>query len=320
MERTERFYKIEKLLRSRTAGVPMAEFLDVLQVSRATLKRDLEYLRDRMQAPIRWNASLRGYELDPNAPMFELPGLWFSPAEAYALVTMQNLLENLQPGLLTPHVRPLLSRIEALLGRGARSRDEVQKRVRVLHQAARSVRLEAFQEAASAVLQRKRLDIRHFNRQRNEETCRVISPQRLVHYRGNWYVDAWCHTAGAVRSFALDAVRAAQLLDEVAREVAESDLDALFTAGYGIFSGANVLWARLRFTPERARWVASEVWHADQRSVLEPDGAYVLEVPYSDDRELLMDILKYGPDVEVLAPATLRRKVAGALRAAAKRY
>lgn len=320
MERTERFYKIEKLLRSRSAGVPLADFLDVLQVSRATFKRDLEYLRDRMQAPIRWNASLRGYELDPKAPTFELPGLWFSPGEAYALLTMQHLLENLQPGLLAPHIKPLLNRIEALLDRGARSRNEIQKRVRVLHQAARSVRLEHFQEVAAAVLQRRRLDIRHFNRQRNEETRRVISPQRLVHYRGNWYVDAWCHNADAVRSFALDAVRAAQPLDEVAREIDASELDALFTAGYGIFSGANVLWARLRFTPERARWVASELWHADQRTMFEPDGAYVLEVPYSDDRELLMDVLKYGPDVEVLAPATLRRAVAGALRAAAKRY
>jgi predicted DNA-binding transcriptional regulator YafY len=76
----------------------------------------------------------------------------------------------------------------------------------------------------------------------------------------------------------------------------------------------------LRFTPERARWVASEEWHPRQKARFEPGGAYVLEVPYGDDRELLMDILKYGPDVEVLAPPALRERVAEALTAARRLY
>jgi predicted DNA-binding transcriptional regulator YafY len=50
------------------------------------------------------------------------------------------------------------------------------------------------------------------------------------------------------------------------------------------------------------------------------DDAYELQVPYSDSRELAMDILKYGPDVEVIAPPELRRLVAGRLLAAAHRY
>ena len=117
MERTERFYKIEQLLRARTS-VPLRTFLGTLEISRATFKRDLEYLRDRMNVPIEWDAESGGYRLDPSAPRAELPGLWFSPAEAYALLTMQHLLENLQPGLLAPHVQPLLA---ASVGEGGLS-------------------------------------------------------------------------------------------------------------------------------------------------------------------------------------------------------
>ncbi len=319
MERTERFYKIEQLLRARTS-VPLRTFLDTLEISRATFKRDLEYLRDRMNVPIEWDAESGGYRLDPAAPRAELPGLWFSPAEAYALLTMQHLLENLQPGLLAPHVQPLLGRLTSILGRGDTSGGEIKRRIRVLHQAARRAKLEHFEVVASAVLKRRRLSIRHWNRGRNEETDRVISPQRLVHYRGNWYVDAWCHKADDVRSFALDAIRAADLLDESAKEVPDTKLDPLFQSGYGIFAGTDLRWAKLRFTPERARWVASESWHPDQKSRFEAGGEYVLEVPYADDRELLMDILKFGPDVEVLAPAALRRRVAEAHRAATAIY
>jgi predicted DNA-binding transcriptional regulator YafY len=71
---------------------------------------------------------------------------------------------------------------------------------------------------------------------------------------------------------------------------------------------------------ERARWVASEVWHPEQRSAFDAKGRYTLEVPYRDDRELLLEILKHGPDVEVLAPDELRAKVHAALARAAAQY
>ena len=319
MERTERFYRMEQLLRE-SRSVSREAFLKELEVSPATFKRDLDYLRDRFKAPIEWDAETRGYRLDPKAPRFELPGLWFSPAETHALLTMQHLLETLQPGLLTPHVRPLLERLRAVLDKGDHSAAEVERRIHVLQQAARKAKLAHFEVIATAVLKRKRLRIRHYNRQRDEETERTISPQHLVHYRGNWYVDAWCHKAEGVRSFSLDVIRAAVLLDEKAKEVPKADLDEHFQSGYGIFAGKNVQWAKLRFTPERARWVSSEDWHPKQKAAFEPDGSYVLEVPYADDRELMMDILKFGADVEVLAPAALRTKVRDALRAAAKRY
>jgi predicted DNA-binding transcriptional regulator YafY len=319
VERTERFYVIERLLRERRS-VPLQVFLDTLEISRATFKRDLEYLRDRFKAPIEWDIEARGYRLDASAPRFELPGLWFSPSETYALLTMQHLLESLQPGLLTPHVKPLLERLRTVLDKGDHSAAEVTKRIHVLQQAARRSKLSHFEVVASAVLKRKRLAIRHYNRERNEETARTISPQHLVHYRGNWYVDAYCHKAEGVRSFALDAVREATLLEDKAKDVPKAELEEHFQSGYGIFAGKAVRWARLRFTPERARWVANENWHPDQKANFEKDGSYVLEVPYADDRELLMDILKFGPEVEVLGPPALRNKVRDALKAAARRY
>ncbi|MGH8618448.1 MAG: helix-turn-helix transcriptional regulator [Burkholderiales bacterium] len=76
--------------------------------------------------------------------------------------------------------------------------------------------------------------------------------------------------------------------------------------GYGIFGGKNVQWARLRFNPESARWVRHEEWHPDQRLTDEPDGSLVMELPFADERELTMDVLKHGSRVEVVGPAALR--------------
>jgi predicted DNA-binding transcriptional regulator YafY len=324
MDRTERFYKIDKLLAERKR-VTFAELIEALSVSPATLKRDLEYMRNRLHAPIIWDRGESAYCFDTQNKLvgdqYELPGLWFNAAEIHALLTMQQLLAGIDSGgLLGPHVQPLIARLNALMGTAENTQEEIRKRVRILGVMARQMPLQHFEVIGSALLRRQRLAIRYYARSTNETTEREVSPQRLVHYRENWYLDAWCHTRDGLRSFSLDSVQAAVMLDKKARDVAQKTLDAALGSGYGIFSGQTVRWAKLKFTAERARWVSAERWHAQQRSRFEDDGRFVLEIPFSDDRELLMDILKYGRDVEVLAPAGLRQRVAEEVRALADFY
>lgn len=322
MDRTERFYKIHQLLAARRA-VRLRELLHALGVSRATFKRDLEYMRDRLNAPIEWDRATGGYryaQRAKDAPRYELPGLWFNPSEIRALLTMQHLLANLQPGLLDPHVKPLLARLRSLLGAGEHSAEEIERRIRIIHLGARAVKLPHFESVATALLNRQRLHIVYVSRSSNERTERDVSPQRLVHYRENWYLDAWCHLREDIRSFAVDAIQEAAVLDKRAKSVPERELDEVLASGYGIFSGRATTWAKLRFTPERARWVAAEEWHPEQKGRFDPDGSYVLEIPFSDHRELAMDVLRHGPHVEVLEPQSLRDAVQQQLAAALARY
>ena len=321
MERLERFYKIHQLLTDRKTAVAFSILKKTLGVSPATLKRDIEYMRSRFNAPIEYDREANGYRFgEPRpGPRYELPGLWFSADEAYALLTMHTLLAELQPGLLEPHIRPLQDRVRAVLG-GEPAWRGVEKRIRVFQPERRTAPTEYFGIIATGVLRRSKLWIRHFNRKENRETEREISPQRLVHYRDNWYVDAYCHKSEGLRTFAVDAIRAAELRDGRAKEVPAAELDEHLGSGYGIFAGKEVEWATLRFSAEAARWVSAQSWHPNQTTKWEKDGSYVLEIPYANDRELLMEILKFGADVEVLGPASLRDRVAAALGEALTRY
>jgi predicted DNA-binding transcriptional regulator YafY len=322
VDRTERFYRIDHLIRERGV-VPVKDFLRELEVSLATFKRDIEYMRSRHYAPIVWDRDQNGYRFETppkDAPKYELPGLWFNPREAQALLTMEHLLESLEPSLLGAHVQPLKARLAALLSTGDRSVDEVRRRIRVISFGARRHEPKHFQLVASAVLGRERLKITYWNRSKDEVTEREVSPQRLVHYRNNWYLDAWCHLRNDIRSFALDGMVSVIPVAGKVKDIPDAELDAVLAAGYGIFSGKKVQWAQLRFTPERARYVSLEEWHPKQKAKREKDGSYVLEVPYSSEKELVMDILKMGSDVEVLGPAPLRAAVAERARAAAKQY
>jgi len=322
MDRTERFYRIDQLLQERRI-VPVGTFLDSLDISLATFKRDLEYLRDRLNAPIEWDREQGGYryvEPQKNAPRFQLPGLWFNASEVFALLTMQQLLKGLEPGLLAPHVEPLLARLRKVLESDDHSVEEIERRIRIIPMAVRKMSPQFFEVAATATLRRRRLAIEYFSRGSNETTSRDISPQRVVFYRGNWYLDAWCHLRNDIRSFAIDSIRSAKLLDTAAKSVPEADLDEVLASGYGIFSGRRTTWAKIRFSPVAARWVSAEAWHPKQKGSFDRDGRYVLEVPYSDPRELVMDVLRHGPDAEILEPKSLRDAVASQLDAALKQY
>jgi predicted DNA-binding transcriptional regulator YafY len=322
MERGERFYRIHRLLKAGKC-VPLQRFTEDLGVSRATFKRDIEYLRDRYGAPLVWDREQGGYRYDltqPGAETFELPGFWLSASEIHALLAMQAMLADLDEGILGKQVTPLMERLEKILETSRYPSAQVRRRIRILHQGGRNTEPAAFGVIAQAVLERKRLGIKHHNRARNEDTQRQISPQRLVHYRDNWYVDAWCHLRTGIRTFALDAIEHAEALDEKAKEVPDADLDRYLGSSYGIFSGEPKARAVLRFSPMRSRWVSRERWHPEQKGAWDKQGRYTLEVPYSDDRELIMDILRHGADVDVQGPPELRERVREALKQAQKQY
>jgi len=160
----------------------------------------------------------------------------------------------------------------------------------------------------------------YHGRERDRATERVVSPQRLVHYRDTWLLDAWCHLREDLRTFSIDRVREADELAEAAITIPDAELDACFASSYGIFSGRANKSAVLRFSAARARWVADERWHPRQVGQYLTDGRYELRIPYRDERELAMDILRHGAEVEVVAPAELRAEVERRLRGALAHY
>ena len=332
MDRTERFYKIERLLRSR--GCVSFEALQTeLTVSPATLKRDLQYLRDRMGAPISYDRADNGYRFEVPAAgaarpvSHELPGMWFSERELHALLTMHQLMAGLDDdGVLARHLQPMMDRLQGLLGADETEARELVRRVKLIGTARRRVPSQHFELLGSALVQRRRVWLRYFKRSDRTTSEREVSPQRLVNYRNTWYLDAWCHASEGLRRFALDAVRQARALDTRARPVALKDLEAELDAGYGIYGGGGtkVKWATLVFEPDAAQWVANEEWHPQQTSrwlgPAEGEGRYELKVPYVDATELMMDILRHGDSVRVMGDKALAAAVAQRLNRAAALY
>lgn len=193
-------------------------------------------------------------------------------------------------------------------------------RLRILQVGVRPLDAQPLHTVTLALKNRKQLQMLYHGRNRDQTTERTVSPQRLVCYRGNWYLDTWCHLREDLRHFALDRLHPVAVLEQPAREIDDVTLDAHFASAYGIFSGQPLATAVLLFSSAIAGWVADELWHPQQAGRVLRDGSYELRIPYSDERELIMDLLRYGPDVEVIEPEALRHRVAQLAARTAAQY
>ena len=321
MDKFDRIYLLHNVLRDRRTPISRADLMSKLDCSEPTIYRLIHTLRDTLRAPLEYNDDLGGYYYERTAEggTYELPGLWFNARELQALLVFERLFESLEPGLLREHLKPLSNRIDQLFNSKRLGLTEAVGRIRVLGMAARPAG-EWFQLLASATLQRRKLCLRYHGRERDDITERTVSPQRIVHYRDNWYLDAWCELRKELRSFSVDRVKNALETNVTAQDISEKDLDTHYASSYGIFAGKANKTAVLRFSKERARWVADERWHPQQVGQYLTDGRYELHIPYRHDQELVMDILRHGAQVEVMAPQGLRSAVRTQIERALQQY
>jgi len=320
MDRFTRLLLTHRILSAARQPVSRQKLQDELECSAASVKRIIRELRDYAGAPIIYDRERNGYCYERENGHVELAGLWFSSEELIAFATLIELINGLDPGLLDHHLKPIRQRLEHLIRIQELGISELPYRLRLLSHAQRTAPPKLFHAIATATFGRYRLHARYRARGQDKVTERDISPQRIVHYRHNWYLDAWCHLRNELRTFALERFESVDILTQEAQDIPEQKLQAYYASSYGLFSGAPVAEAVIRFSPRAARWVADESWHPEQKSGWLEDGSYELCLPYSDPTELIMDVLRYGPEAEVISPEPLRQLIKERLQSALAQY
>ncbi len=302
-----RQYRLHRLLKARRTPISITELCRTLDTSDKTIYRDIQEFRDLYHAPLESNE--QGYYYNQTSTnRFELPGIWFSDAELQALLAAQQLLSQIQPGVLEEQITSLTQFITNTLSRHGHATDNVLQRIRILGIGQRSSNQQHFIKTVQALLDRQQLELHYKKSSSQQSSQRTVSPQRLTHYRDNWYLDAWCHRKEALRIFSLHNIEQISVTEESAIEIPRQQLEEHLESAFGIFSGKADKTAILRFNPQRARYIEKEQWHPRQQGQW-VDDKYQLSIPYHNPTELIMDILKYGADVEVIEPASLKQAV-----------
>lgn len=323
MDGFDRIYDLHKILSKRSTPIPLADILSQMECSRATFNRVKRHMTDFLGAPIAYSRELGGYYYASQGDgHYELPGIWLNQEELHALVLIHGLLADIGSGLLRNQLAPVKRRFEDLLTQRAISPCTLENKVRMVGATFRPVEHDQFVKIANALFNEQCLTIHYESRVDGSTTQREISPQRLVHYRGNWYLDSWCHMRKGLRTFALECIKYCNPGTAGFNKISSATLDAHFLPTYGIFSGEQKAQAVLLFSPSIARRIQDEEWHPEQILERRNDGSLVMHLPFNPHKpqELLKDILSYADDVEILEPESLREQIADKLRRACVHY
>ncbi len=333
MAKFESINSLYNLLKQARYPVSKQLIQDKLECSAASVERYLTELRDTYNLNVEYDRERNGYELVQADDDIELPSHLFTSQEINALLLIEQIINNLEPGFLEKDTQALKEHLASIRTKfagvdGDDALEQSANRIRMINIGKRPGNSKYLSLVTQAVLQGKQITIRYGGRSGNKSITeqmtadlpRTLSPQRLTHYRDNWYLDAWCHTQQALRTFAVERISELELHKTPRKTLSHDTLNAHYAQTFGIFGGEVKGIAKLKFTPHRSQWVAEEIWHKDQQGSWLDDGSYVLKIPYGSDIELIGDILKYGNDVEVLAPPELRDKVIDKISSMLEQY
>lgn len=277
-------------------------------VSRKTAQRNIEFMRDRLDAPLIYVPEKRGYAYESNK--WEIPGLWMSEDELISLVLSCRLATSVPDSSIKAALKKLLNQIIAHHSSATVSIDELSERISVKNIAYTQTNEVIFHALLNALLRSKPVRIEYYSPHSEKTSSRDILPLHLFNYMGTWHIIAQCNVKKELRDFVLSRIKT---IDVSSSEI-QTDMSAAKIKGYirqtfGIFRGKKIKTVRLRFSSSIAPWVAELNWHPRQKINTESDGRLRLTIPVADFREIKREILRYGAQCEVISPLALRNEI-----------
>ncbi|MDF1594164.1 MAG: WYL domain-containing protein [Desulfobacterales bacterium] len=290
------------------------------EVCRKTAQRDIEFIRDRLNAPLVYVSDRRGYEYEDKT--YELPGLWINEDELGALLIASRLASTIPDRSLKSSLKAFLQQIVTIHSiKSPFTLDELGEKISVKNIEYARVDETIFQMVVDALFLQKALEIDYFSPHKDEDSRRVIFPLHLLQYMGSWHVIAHCTLRGELRDFALSRIRRLTPFQySLPPRIATGSVKDFIRKNFGILSSDASITVCLKFATEVAAWISEQIWHADQVQDIRPDGSLCLTFPAADLREVKREVLRFGSQVEVLAPLDLRNEVKNEIRKMAGVY
>ncbi|MDP2141964.1 MAG: WYL domain-containing transcriptional regulator [Gammaproteobacteria bacterium] len=319
MDKLDRIQKLYQLFMSHRYPISLRTLASKLDCTEKSARRLIDVLQDFTLATIEYDEELKGwaYTCTPEEKNL-LPGLWLTAEELQSMALLLHMLQGFGNGLLSDELKIVEKGIHKLLKARHISPEQLMNRIKVLPIGHSSVPNDIYLRVSDGLLRNRQLTIRYTD-YKGDTTTRTVSPQDLVYYRDNWYLDAWCHKKRDIRQFVLARMEKVMLTETPAKAVSVAELEAHFARSYGIFAGKPTHIAKLRFSGNVAREVSRQNWHPQQQGHWDGE-EYMLQFPYGDERELVRDILRYVPEVVVEGPEALKNSVLEQLQKGIERF
>ena len=284
-----------------------SDFMKEFEVSRRTVARDLDFLRDEERAPLAYDDARHGFRLTDET--YTLPPVKISRKEAFSFGLARKLLTHYEGTPLHLDMRSVLDKIaESLEGEITIEPDWLSEHVGVMPEDCVRIDPEVWAQIAGFIERREmiRATYQKFDGRISDYT---LHPYHLLAYHGNWYVFAWNMDKERVATFAISRFR--QIESTGARFAPPTDFvpKAYAKDAFGITGGEKPIKVRLLFEPKLAVYITERQWHPSQQFHVRPDGRVVMTFETTGWKEVVRWVLSWMPDVKVLSPMNLRERI-----------
>ncbi len=278
---------------------------DEYEISNRTAQRDIEFMRDRLNAPLEYDHGKRGYFYSDSS--YELPSLWVTEDNIVALALAVRLASSVPDTEIKQKLCELLKRILNLHYKDEKlCFDDISEKISVKNVEYSRVDEEHFQEIVNALFKVKPLAIAYYSPHKDEKTLRTILPLHLLQYMGSWHLIAYCTKRRWIRDFMISRIKQlTPVLEEITLPENLPSIKEYIRKNFGIMQGGEAKEVHLMFSPSVADWVQEQIWHPAQKVSFERDGSLIMKFQVADFREIKRKILSYGANVRVLLPQKL---------------
>lgn len=292
------------------------------EVSAKTIQRDIDYLRDELNAPIAYDSLRRGFYYTEQD--FSLPAMNISESDLFTVCIAQNVLRQYRNTPLFQKLSSVFEKIrDSLPGKTLIDPSWMNERILVFPEPATQVRSDIWDTLAHGIRDNHRVTICHRSpgdKAAGSVTERTVDPYYLVNYKGEWYLSSFCHHRESIRTFAVSRITKARVLDESFKMPADMTAGRMFGDQFGIIWKDKFHKVRIRFSAEIAPYIQERQWHTTQRIREQRDGGLMLEFTTNHINEVKDWILSWGGGATALAPRVLVEKIRLSLKQAAANY
>ena len=287
------------------------------EISTKTAQRDIDFLRDRMGAPIEYDALNRGYFY--TEPTFMLPAVQMNEGELAALLMGSKMLVAFQGTPMAEKLSSVFEKLSALLPDNITVRpDELFTRFSFTAPPTMPISSNVWKKVVQGLETQQMLEISYRN-WRGEMTYRV-APVHLANLQGDWYLFVQFEGHDNFRQIALARIQNIKLLKNSVEIQGTFDAEKELINTFSKFAGENEAFrVTVQFRKEIADEVLSRQWHPKQETKLLTDGRVEISFDAKGDVEIMRWVMAYGRYAKIKSPKWLKEKITEEAQAMLKR-
>ncbi|MBO7486774.1 MAG: WYL domain-containing protein [Spirochaetaceae bacterium] len=317
--KTHRLIQIDKWIRS--GAYPSVEKMRVKYgVSRRTILRDMEFLRDRYDAPLEYDKIRKGYYYTD--PTFMIQNVLLTEGDLFTVSTVMPLLEQYKNTPLENSFRNIMAKIAEMLPTKVWvDTSFLNKDISFIRDPLPKIDEQVFNSVFKAVKLQCVLEFSYRSVSSQEFKDKTFDPYHVLCQKGNWYVLGFDHAANDSRIYALSRMKNISILKTRFEIPPDFDPSHHVDLSFGIWNNTEqIAEYELVFDSTLANYITEREWHKNQTVVLNPDGTVTLCFTSNQKQQIFSWVLSFGTAVTVKKPESLAEDLRAEVAKLAEKY